>query len=96
MLAAPPAAAMMYVNDLIGLVPSEYGGGGSPSSGAFPDGPPFLSLEKAAFVSATTDDGGDGSRDSSEGGAGVKAGSEAELDSVTVALMQLSSDSGVE
>jgi hypothetical protein len=32
MLAAPPAAAITYVNDSSGLDPSVYGGGGSPSS----------------------------------------------------------------
>lgn len=95
MLAATPAAAITYVNDSMGLDPSVYGGGGSPSSGAFPDDSPFLSFEKAAFVSATTVDVDDGSGGSSEGGVGAKEGSTAELDSVTVALTQLSSDSGV-
>lgn len=56
MLAAPPAAAMTYVNPSNGLEPSVYGGGGSPSSRSLLL--PSLSLGSlgsAALVSATTE-----------------------------------------
>lgn len=52
-LEGPPAAAITYVNVSIGLEPSVYGGGGSPSSRFLFDDSPFVSLGKAAFVSAT-------------------------------------------
>jgi hypothetical protein len=95
-LAAPPAAAMTYVNDSSGLDPSVYGGGGSPSSGPFPEGSPFLSRESAALVSAITDGaaGEADAGDSSKGGAGAKAGRHGVADSVTAALIRSSSASG--
>ena len=54
MLAGPPAVAMTYVKLLIGLDPSLYGGGGSPSSRSLlAEAPSFVSRGSAAFVSAT-------------------------------------------
>lgn len=53
-LDGPPAAAITYVNDSMGLDPSVYGGGGSPSSADFaPEDSPFW---KKALVSATIGD----------------------------------------
>ena len=69
MLEAPPAAAMTYVNESIGLEPSVYGGGGSPSSEDFPAGSP-CSRERDALVSATIGDGDSDSNVSSRGGGG--------------------------
>lgn len=74
MLAAPPAAAMTYVNPSSGLEPSVYGGGGSPSSKSLLDWPCFVSRGSAALVSATTVEGDP--KDSSNGGAGAKAARE--------------------
>lgn len=68
MLAAPPAAAMTYVKPSSGLGPSEYGGGGSPSSRSLLLCPPFVSLGRAALVSSTTE--GAAEISSSNGGAG--------------------------
>jgi hypothetical protein len=55
MLAAPPAAAMTYVNPSSGLEPSVYGGGGSPSSRSLLPCPSLVSRGSAALVSATTE-----------------------------------------
>ena len=52
-LAAPPAAAITYVNESRGLEPSVYGGGGSASSALLLDSP-LLSAGRAALVSAST------------------------------------------
>lgn len=52
-LAAPPAAAIRYVNESNGLEPSVYGGGGSPSSEPLPGGRSLVSRGSAALVSAT-------------------------------------------
>ena len=96
-LAAPPAAAITYVNESSGLEPSVYGGGGSPSSTPFPDGSPFVSFGSAALVSATAVDAAEGPKGgavSSNGGAGAKAAIDAQDASVTEALMRLSSASG--
>ena len=57
MLAAPPAAAIAYVNPSSGLDPSVYGGGGSVSSEFFPEGSPLVSSGKAALTSASAADG---------------------------------------
>lgn len=54
MLAAPPAAAIKYVNESSGLDPSVYGGGGSPSSVTLLEASPLLSDGRAALVSAST------------------------------------------
>jgi hypothetical protein len=51
-LAGPPADAITYVKESSGLDPSEYGGGGSPSSTPLPEDSPLVSLGSAAFVSA--------------------------------------------
>jgi len=53
MLAGPPAVAITYVNPSMGLEPSVYGGGGSPSSKSLPEEPSLVSRGSAAFVSAT-------------------------------------------
>ena len=52
MLEVPPAAAMRYVKEWRGLEPSEYAGGGSPSS-SLRDDCPLVSRGSARFVSAT-------------------------------------------
>jgi hypothetical protein len=52
MLAAPPAAAMMYAKESKGLDPSVYAGGGSESS-FFLDDSPVVSCGNAAFVAVT-------------------------------------------
>lgn len=90
-LEGPPAAAITYVNDSIGLDPSVYGGGGSPSSEGFPEGSPFCSGEKDDLASATMSDCGDDSEGSSRGGGGAKAGIGADSDSVIVSLGRLAS-----
>lgn len=54
MLAGPSALAMTYVKPSMGLDPSVYGGGGSPSSYSLLEEPSLVSLGSAAFVSATT------------------------------------------
>lgn len=51
MLEGPPAAAITYVNASIGLDPSVYGGGGSPSSKLLREDSPLVSLGSAALVS---------------------------------------------
>mgnify|MGYP007098512517 CR=1 FL=1 len=94
MLDAPPAAAITYVNDSMGLDPSVYGGGGSPSSTDFPDDSGFWSWEKEALVSATKDEEGLGSRDSSSGGRGTETGAEADSGGETVAFPRLNSVAG--
>lgn len=70
-LAAPPVAAITYVNESSGLEPSVYGGGGSPSSVALFEASPLLSDGRAALVSASTLVG---PRFASTGGPGQKAG----------------------
>ena len=87
-LAAPPAAAMTYVNDSRGLDPSVYGGGGS-SSDPLPDGSPLFSPGNAAFVSATTEGAAGAIAEvgrSSNGGAGANAGRLGALHSVIEGL----------
>lgn len=81
MLAAPPAADMTYVSPLIGLEPSVYGGGGSPSSRSLLADPSFslVSRGRAAFVSATTagyeeDEGG--SKVAADAGTGGASGAQ--------------------
>lgn len=49
MLEGPPAEDMMYANDLIGLSPSKYGGGGSESSVELWS---FVSRGRTAFTAA--------------------------------------------
>jgi hypothetical protein len=94
MLAAPPAAAITYVNDSSGLDPSVYGGGGSPSSTPLLDDSPLVSGGSAAFVSAAAFDSASSSaRASSKEGAGAVAKSEPQTASVTLALIQSSSAS---
>ena len=66
-LAAPPAAAITYVNESSGLDPSVYGGGASSSSAPLLDSP-LLSAGSAALVSASTLD------KPAAGDTGVKAG----------------------
>lgn len=84
-LEAPPAAAMTYVKESIGLDPSVYGGGGSPSSGDFPEDFPSWSRERDALVSATIDDDGSGwGYSSSRGGGGPSTGRDGEPDSETL------------
>ena len=97
MLAAPPAAAMTYVNDSMGLDPSVYGGGGSPSSDPFPDDSPFFSRESSALVSTTTEDvaGEVCVGYSSKGGAGAVAVRDSTCGSVTEGLEGSYSPSGV-
>ena|SRR5271168_843598 len=93
MLAAPPAAAITYVNDSSGLDPSVYGGGGSPSSTPLLDDSPLVS-GSAAFVSAAAFDSASSSaRASSKEGAGAVVKSEPQTVSVTLALIQSSSAS---
>lgn len=92
MLAAPPAAAITYVNDSSGLGPSVYGGGGSPSSTPLPDDSPLASGRSAALASAAAlDSASSSARASSKEGAGAVASSELQTASVTVALMRSSS-----
>lgn len=86
MLAAPPAAAMTYVKPSMGLDPSVYGGGGSPSSRSPLDGPSLVSLGSAAFVSATTFGNDEEEASLWKGGAGAKAGGCSVSESVTKAL----------
>jgi hypothetical protein len=94
MLAAPPAAAITYVNDSSGLGPSVYGGGGSPSSTPLLEDSPLVSGGSAAFVSAAAFDSASSSaRASSKEGAGAVAKSEPQTASVTLALIQSSSAS---
>lgn len=97
MLAAPPAAAITYVNDSIGLDPSVYGGGGSASSD-FPDDSPGLSFpaQRTALVSETTDDAGKPSGSSSNGGAGAVAEIDADGGSAVTASKQSISGSFVQ
>lgn len=75
MLAAPPAAAITYVNPSNGLDPSVYGGGGSPSSRSLLEEASLslVSRGRAALVSATTL-GNEDEDGASKGGAGAKAG----------------------
>jgi hypothetical protein len=94
MLAAPPAAAITYVNESMGLDPSVYGGGGSPSSTPLLDGSPLVSGGSAALASAAAlDSASSSARASSKEGAGAVASSELQTVSVTVALMRSSSAS---
>jgi len=95
MLAAPPAAAITYVNDSRGLEPSVYGGGGSPSSTPLLDDSPLVSGGSAALVSAAVlDSASSSARASSKEGAGAVASSELQTASVTEALIR--SNSGPE
>lgn len=87
MLAAPPAAAMTYVNPSSGLEPSVYGGGGSPSSKSLLDCPGLVSRGSAALVSATTVEGDPGDSHSSNGGAGAYATSESDAQAVATREM---------
>ena len=74
-LAAPPAAAIIYVKDCNGLDPSLYGGGGSLSSDFLPALSSLLSRGRLAFVSATTLEVTDDEDGCASGGdADVKAG----------------------
>lgn len=82
-LEAPPAAAMTYVKESIGLDPSVYGGGGSPSSGVFPEDFPSWSRERDSLVSAKIDDEGSG-WGVSGGGGGPSAGRDGEPGSGTL------------
>lgn len=78
-LAAPPAAAITYVNESSGLNPSVYGGGGSPSSALLFDGSPLVSGGSAALVSASAV----AAAADSKGEVGAKAGSDEKSGSVT-------------
>ena len=72
------------MNESIGLDPSVYGGGGSPSSTARFDASPFVSGGKATFVSAATFDSGSSSaKASSKEGAGAVAKYDSLTPSVT-------------
>jgi len=51
MLVGPPAAAITYVNASMGLDPSVYGGGGSPSSKLLFEDSPLVSRGGTALVS---------------------------------------------
>ena len=94
MLAAPPAAAMMKLNDSRGLEPSVYGGGASSSSGAAFEDCALVSGGSAAFVSASTlDPTSSSARASSKEGAGADARSESQAVPVIAALMRSSSAS---
>ena len=94
-LAAPPAVAMTYVNDSSGLDPSVYGGGGSPSSMPPLEDSPFVSFGRAAFVcAAALDSASSSARASSKEGAGAVINGISQMDSVTAALIRLSSASG--
>lgn len=84
MLAGPPAAAMTYVKELMGLEPSVYGGGGSDSSPPLFEDSPLVSAGSAAFASCSTLVGA--GLTSCSGGAGEKAGGGVESGSVTRAL----------
>jgi hypothetical protein len=88
MLAGPPAEAIMYVNEFIGLSvsSSEYGGGGSPSSIDFPDALPFASLLSLCALSASSS-----ARASSKEGAGAAARYDSVGASDTAALKRSSS-----
>lgn len=68
------------MKDSSGLYPSVYGGGGSLSS----EEPSFLGSENEALVSATTAEELAGSRGSSTGAGGAKAGGQAGPGSVTL------------
>lgn len=92
-LEAPPAAAITYVNDSMGLDPSVYGGGGSPSSADFPGDSGFWSREKEALVSATKDEEGLGSRGSSSGGR-TEVGAEADSGGEKVTFPRLNAVAG--
>lgn len=83
MLAAPPAAAITYVNESSGLEPSVYGGGGSESSAFLLDSP-LLSAGSAALVSASTL--AVPATAASAGGTGLKAGGGSLTGSVMDAL----------
>ena len=88
-LAAPPAAAMTYVNESRGLDPSVYGGGGSASSALLLLSP-LVSAGSAALVSASALLGlvtaGSGS---SWEGAGMNCGGGLGVGSVTEVLRLL-------
>lgn len=81
-LAGPPAAAMVYVNDPSGLGPSVYGGGGSFSPALRPDDSPLGSQGRATLVSASTFDALDDAVST-----GVKGGGGQESGSATVGLI---------
>ena len=83
-LAAPPAAAITYVNESSGLEPSVYGGGASSSSALFEDSP-LVSAGSAALVSASATVALPVTVGPS-GGAGQKAGGGSLSGSVTDAL----------
>lgn len=94
MLAAPPAAAITYVNESRGLDPSVYGGGGSPSSTPLFDDSPLVSVGSAAlFSAAALCSASSSARASSKEGAGAVASSELQTVSVTLARMQSNSAS---
>lgn len=77
----------------MGLDPSEYGGGGSPSSRALDDWG-LVSGGRAALVSASAlDSTSSSARASSKEGAGAEARSDSHAVSVTAALMRSSSAS---
>lgn len=96
MLAAPPAAAITYVNESSGLDPSVYGGGGSPSSRPLLEHSPFVSGGSAALVSASAALG-IGAADvygASKDGVGAKAGRLVESVSVIDVLIRLTASWG--
>ena len=93
MLAAAPAAAMTYVNPSSGLLPSVYGGGGSPSSRSLLPCPSLVSLGSAALVSATTELAA--ASDSSNGGAGPE-GAKTVRDALTHSVTKARYGSAVE
>ena len=84
-LAAGPATAITYVNELSGLEPSVYGGGGSESSALLLECSALVSAGKAALVSASTLVAR--GRAASTGGARQKGGGGHESGSVTEALI---------
>lgn len=52
-LAAPPAAAIVYINESNGLDPSSLYAGGGSSSSLLSDDCAFVSCDNAALVSVT-------------------------------------------
>ena len=93
MLAAPPAAAITYVKDSSGLEPSEYAGGGSLSLSSLEDS--FVSLGRAALVSATMSGAGAGSESASLA-TGAYAGTDAEVPASVTAVLYASTASAVD
>lgn len=86
MLEGPPAAAMTYVKASMGLVPSVYGGGGSPSSRFRVEDSALESLGSVGWVAATRCSSSSSARASAKEGAGAVAKMCSLMASVTATL----------